>query len=501
MSTEQFVVLLGLIGVVIVTASLLSGLVDRTGLPQVAIFLLLGTALGPHGLGLVDFALDSTAIQVVASLALLLVLFSDAIDIDVGELRQHRRLAVLILGPGTLIPAALLAVAGVFLLGLPWPAAAILGGALASTDPVLLRHLLRHRAVAGASRIALRLESGMNDVVLLPVVVLSMLLLPRVTPIHPDRTIGSHIVGLFVLGPLLGAAVGWFGIQLLDRVRKRVGVRRDYESLYALGIALSAFAAAEAVGGSGFLAAFFAGLMVAVLDVELCDCFLDFGQATSEMFLLLAFVAFGASVIWTGLAVADLRTLAFAALALVIRTLVLLPVLSRTRMTLRDRRIVSVFGPRGLSSLLLVLLPVFAGVPEGPRLFAVTALVVLLSIVTHGALMAFYLRRWDNETGGGVVAPSGQRLDEHADAETSAIAPRVGQPAATQTPERITLEELARLRDRGEETVLVDARTERALGTDPRVAADAVRLSPDDALRDARALRLSQRATLVVFCA
>ena len=498
MTTEQLVVLLGLIGVVIVVASLLSGLVDRTGLPQVAIFLLLGGALGPWGLGMVDFALGSAAIQVVASLALLLVLFSDAIDIDIAEMRRHRRLAALVLGPGTLIPAALLAGAGVLLLDLSWPAAAVLGAALASTDPVLLRHLLRHPAVTGPSRLALRLESGMNDVVLLPVVVLSMLLLPRATPVHADRTIGAHIVGLFLLGPALGAAVGWLGIRLLDAVRKHVGVRRDYESLYALGIALTAFAAAEAVGGSGFLAAFFAGLMVALLDVELCDCFLDYGQATSEMFLLLAFVAFGASVIWTGLEVANLRTLAFAAVALVARTLVLLPVLARTNMSARDRRIVAVFGPRGLSTLLLVLLPVFAGVPDGPRLFAVAALVVLISIVAHGAVMALYLRRRDGEVSGepAVVAPPGQQLDE-----TAAVATAASPREEADAPERIALDEVAALRARGEDVILVDSRTERTLGADARQAAGAVRVSPDDAIRDARAQRLSQRATLVVFCA
>ena len=56
--------------------------------------------------------------------------------------------------------------------------------------------------------------------------------------------------------------------------------------------------------------------MIAALDVELCDCFLDYGQATAEMFLLFTFVAFGAWLIWTGLAVADGRTLLFALLAL-----------------------------------------------------------------------------------------------------------------------------------------------------------------------------------------
>ena len=493
MSTEQLVILLGLIGVVIVVASLLSGLVDRTGLPQVAIFLLLGAALGPYGLGLVNFALESTAIRVLASLALLLVLFSDAIDVDIGELRRNRLLSTLVLGPGTLIPASLLTVAGVLLLGLSIPAAAALGGALASTDPVLLRHLLRHPAVAGRARLALRLESGTNDVVLLPVVVLSMLLLPHGAG-HADRTVGGHIVGLFVLGPALGAAVGWLGIRLLDTVRRHPGVRRDYESLYALGVALAAFAAAEAVGGSGFLAAFFAGLMVAMLDVELCDCFLDFGQATSEMFLLLTFVAFGASVIWTGLDVADGPTLAYAAIALVVRTAVLYPVLAKAGLTGRERNIVALFGPRGLSSLLLILLPVFAGVPDAPRLFAVTALVVLLSVAAHGAMIAIFLRR-SRETNPVEAAPIQQQLDAPPPAATE-------QPDHEPfVPERVHLDEVAKLRAGVDEVILVDARTERALGTDPRLAPGAVRLSPDDALRDARALRLSQRATLVVFCA
>ena len=130
---------------------------------------------------------------------------------------------------------------------------------------------------------------------------------------------------------MLGVFSGWVAITLLDQVRRRVGVRRDYESLYALGVAFTAFAAAEAVGGSGFLAAFAAGLVIAALDVELCDCFLDYGEASAEMFLLLTFVAFGAGLIWTGVSLAgDWRVLVFAAVALGIRTAVLVPVLSRS---------------------------------------------------------------------------------------------------------------------------------------------------------------------------
>ena len=101
-------------------------------------------------------------------------------------------------------------------------------------------------------------------------------------------------------------------IGALELVRRKTGVRRDYESLYSLGVAFAAYAAAEAVHGSGFLAAFCAGLTIAALDVELCDCFLEYGQTTAEMTLLFTFILFGSSLIWQGLLVLNLMTVLFA---------------------------------------------------------------------------------------------------------------------------------------------------------------------------------------------
>ena len=164
-------------------------------------------------------------------------------------MREHRRLALLILGPGTILPAALIALAAWLLLGLPPAGAAILGAALASTDPVLLRTLIRSPALPPPARLALRLESGINDVILLPIVVLASLALDAGAASGAE--VARHAMGLFLLGPALGAVVGYVAITLLDRVRSKVGVRRDYESLYALGVAFTAFAAAESVGGSG----------------------------------------------------------------------------------------------------------------------------------------------------------------------------------------------------------------------------------------------------------
>jgi NhaP-type Na+/H+ or K+/H+ antiporter len=500
MSPEQFAATLALIGIVILVSSLLSGAVERTGLPQVGIFLLLGAVLGPAGLGLVDLSLESPTLQAIATIGLLLVLFSDAIGVDLGELRQQRRLALLILGPGTLIPAALIALAGWLLLDLPLFAAAILGAALASTDPVLLRTLVRNPNLPQSARVALRLESGMNDAVLLPIVVLCMLALRPEGP-APAWEVGSHAVGLFLLGPMLGAFAGYIAIVLLDRVRRRVGVRRDYESLYALGVAFTAYAAAEAVGGSGFLAAFAAGLVIAVMDVELCDCFLDYGEASAEMFLLLTFVAFGASLIWSGFTVADGRTVLFALVALLVRTVVLLPVLSRAGLEPGSCRIIAWFGPRGLSSLLLVLLPVFAGIPGAERLFTVTCLVVLFSVVLHGGGIALFLRRGRLRATSPTGAIEAREPTVGAVARESAGTIEKEERAEAEVPERITIEELRRLWDEGAPVTVVDVRTERSYRDDGLRAAGSIRLPPDDAVRLARERRLSQHATLVLYCA
>ena len=374
---ESFVTSVALIGIVIVIASLLSGAIERSGFPLVAIFLLLGVAIGPWGFAIADVGFQSPALHALAMLGLALLLFSDAVTLDTKQLRTRARMLWRLLGPGTLVPATITALTAWILLGLSGPAAAILGAALASTDPVLLRTVLRSKALPEAPRIALRLETGMNDVVLLPIVILSMLLLPGgqsdpTGSIAGGAHVGRSLLGLFVLGPALGALVGWVGISALAAVRSRTGVRRDYESLYALGLAFTSFAVAEAVGGSGFVAAFVAGLLVAARDVELCDCFLEYGEATAEMLLLLTFVALGTTLIWLGLGSLDWRVVLFAVIALIARPVALYPMLAGLNLNMRDRRLIAVFGPRGLSSLLLALLPVFAGIPNAEQIFALT---------------------------------------------------------------------------------------------------------------------------------
>ena len=496
-SPHFFVVTLALVGLVIIIAALLSGLIDRSDLPQVAVFLALGAVLGPAGLGLLNVTLQSPIVVVVATLSLVLVLFTDAVSLSLVEIRRNGRLAFLVLGPGTLLTAAMVAIIGWLLLGLAPAAAVILGAALASTDPIMLRGLIRRPGLAEPVRLALRLESGLNDAVLLPIIFVAM---PFLLHRGPPSSAEWARMGLefFLLGPGAGIAVGLLGLSALDMIRRKVGVRRDYESLYSLGIAFTAYAAAEAVHGSGFLAAFAAGVTIAALDVELCDCFLEYGQTTAEMALLFAFVLFGSSLIWSGFTVLNLPILLFAISVVLSRPIVFFVSLSGTRLDFRSRLLIAWFGPRGLSSLLLILVPVFAGAIGSQQLFEISCFVVILSVAVHGGSLMFLKRdsfpvqvREENVT---VVAN-----DIARDIQTSS------KPLENENLEestvRISVSELRRLQQSGAPILILDVRSDRNYESSEFQAQGALRFSPDQAVQRIADLQIPRQTWLIAFCA
>ena len=493
---------------VILAASLLSGFVERTRLPQVAVFLSLGAVIGPYGLSLVNITVESPILRSVATLSLALVLFMDAVSLNVKDLSKHRFLGFLVLGPGTLLSAVLIAAASVWLLHIPVVLAAMLGAALASTDPVLLRGIIRSPQLSSPVRQALRIESGLNDVVLLPIIIVGI----------TAATLHAQVNGagwsklaleMVILSPAAGIIVALCAIGALDLVRRRLGVRRDYESIYSIGIAFAAFAAAESVHGSGFIAAFAAGITIAMLDVELCDCFIEYGETTAEMALLFTFVLFGMSLIWQGIANATPLAFLFAAVVILIRPLAFIPSLALARLPWRDRAQLGWFGPRGLSSLLLILLPIFAGVPGSHLLLSVCCLVVLCSVVLHGFSPMFLLRS------------SGNSADLQTSATPSAPAPRQPvvrdtRPTTPRTETPTTLQPVAELRDpefitpaqlrslqesSAHQVILADARSRRSFDESPNLLDGAVRLDPDHAVDDARRLNLPKDAVIAVLCA
>jgi NhaP-type Na+/H+ or K+/H+ antiporter len=453
------------------------------------VFLGLGAVIGPYGLGIVDVGVNSPILRVVATLSLALVLFTDALSLNIAHLRAHKLLGFLVLGPGTVLLAFLISIAGLWLLSIPFVLAVMLGAALASTDPVLLRGIIRQSTVSGAVRQALKIESGLNDVVLLPIVLVAITAATRHAELGPGEW-AKLALNIGVLSPAAGIVVALSAIGALELVRRQMGVRRDYESIYSLGVAFAAFALAESMHGSGFIAAFAAGLTIAALDVELCDCFLEYGETTAEMALLFTFVLFGMSLIWTGVAITSPRTLLFAGAVFLLRPLALFPTLSIARLSFRDRALLGWFGPRGLSSLLLILLPVFAGVAGSEFLLSVCCLVVLFSVLLHG-LTPMFLPKTEAAPVAQVAVPQ------------SPTAPNVplSPTADAEQPELIDVQELRALSTDGTAPVtLVDVRSTRSYDESPQVLAGAVRLDPERAVAHARQLGLPQDALIALFC-
>ncbi len=168
----------------------------------------------------------------------------------------------------------------------------LLGAILASTDPIVLRDIVRDERIPRSVRRTLTIEAGTNDIIVLPIVLIGIEVLQAAGG-GPGYWVG-FLARLLVLSPIVGLAVGGIGGWFMGKADERYSIRQEYQALYGIGLVLASYSAAQALGGDGFLAAFFAGLAVALFDVTLCDCFMAYGEVTAEMAMLLAFILFGA---------------------------------------------------------------------------------------------------------------------------------------------------------------------------------------------------------------
>jgi NhaP-type Na+/H+ or K+/H+ antiporter len=457
---------LTLLAIVLTVSALASGLVQRAPLSFPLIFLGLGFLIGERGLDLIAVEPDDPALEAVAVISLSLVLFIDAVQLRLDELRRGWQVPVLTTGPGTLLTIGLIAVAAVAVLGESLVPALLLGAALASLDPVVVRDVVRDTRIPGSIRRALDIEAGTNDIVVLPAVL---------TLIAVSQSDVSGVGGwleflgrLFLLGPLAGLAVGAAGSWAIGAADRRWPVPREYQALYGIGLVFAAFVAGEGVGGSGFLAAFVAGFAVVLFNNELCDCFVEYGEVTAEMAMLLAFILLGAALSTVIGGVAAEPALLFAALVLfVARPVAIVAVLHRATMSRGARAFIAFFGPRGLNTLLLVLLMVHAGLPESERLLATAGIVVIASVVIHGMtatpLGAWYGRRM-------AAAPS--------DEERESSAAGLFEGPATDAP-RVTPAQLAEMLAGPAPPVVLDVRTRSQYARDDARIPGSVRVLPD----------------------
>jgi NhaP-type Na+/H+ or K+/H+ antiporter len=372
-----------------------------------------------------------------------------------------------------------------FLLGLSPIHALLLGAVLASTDPVVLRDVVRDERIPRSVRRVLSLEAGMNDIVVLPVVLILIAVLKAEAGGAFDWL--RFLAQLLILSPLVGLLVGGIGAWLMSRADAHFGIRREHQALYGIGLVLAAYVAGQAIQGDGFLAAFFAGLAITLFNIALCECFLEYGEVTAEMAMLLAFVLFGAllsTLLWSvPLAPALLLALIVIGLA---RPLGLGLVLLRATMSNTARLFIGWFGPRGLASLLFALLVVQANVPEAEQLLAFTGMVVTVSVIAHGAsatpLSAWYGRKVAQTT-----------LAE----EREATATGLFQHEATEVP-RITPAELAARLEGPHPPIVLDVRSRAQYERDSGQIPGGIRILPDQV--EAWAAEALRERSVVVYC-
>jgi sodium/hydrogen antiporter len=386
--------ILALAAFVLIFAGLTEGLVSRGPLSFPAIFLGLGYLLGE--LGVIDLSPRSPMLAAVGAVALALVLFLDAVRLKLDRPPSEWLVPALVLGPGTGLCMLLVALAAHYLFDLGVAASLLLGAVLSSTDPIVVRDIVRDQRIPRAVRETLTLEAATNDVVVLPIVLVTIAVVEA-----SASTLGGWALlfgRLLVLGPAIGFAVGAAGAWSMSRADRRYGIRREYQALYGMGLVFAAFAGGDAAGGDGFLASFAAGAAIAALGLELCDCFIEYGEATSEMVMLFVFILFGAVLSKQVTTVPLAAALALAAITIFLaRPAAVAFVLRRAETSPSARAFIGWFGPRGLASLLLALLAVQAGIPDGERILGIVGVVVTVSVLLHGVtatpLTSWYARR------------------------------------------------------------------------------------------------------------
>jgi sodium/hydrogen antiporter len=456
-----------LVAVVLVVSGLASGIIERAPLSFPIIFLGLGFLLGPHGVGLLAIGPEDPELEAIAFLVLALVLFLDAMRLRIAEIGAAGLIPMLSLGPGTVLIILIVAAGSYFLLDLTVVQSLLVGTILASTDPVVLRDVVRNERIPRSIRRALSIEAGTNDIVVLPI----LLVLIAVANAEGGGGMVDWLVfagEVFLLGPLIGFAVGASGAWVMARADAAFGIRREYQALYGIGLVLMAFTAGQASGGDGFLAAFAAGFAVAVLNFDLCDCFLEYGETTAEAAMLLAFILFGVVISELAFEVPLLPTLLLAAIViLVARPVAIGLVLRKASVSRGARAFIGWFGPRGLNSLLLALLVLQNGVPNAEFLLAVVGVVVTVSVVLHGAsatpLSDLYGRAVERAT-----------LEEERESTASGLFAGSDEGAP-----RITPAELAGRLEGSNPPIVLDVRTRSQHDRDAGRIPGSVRVPPD----------------------
>ncbi|HXF52969.1 MAG TPA: potassium/proton antiporter [Hyphomicrobiaceae bacterium] len=371
-----------LLGALLMLAGILSSLIAaRFGAPLLLIFLVIGMLAGENGPGGIAFN-DYGLTYLVGSLALAIILFDGGLRTQLSRFGDAILPAATLATVGVVMTAALTGVLAAWLLGLSLLEGLLVGAIVSSTDAAAVFFLLRAGGMQLRRRVGatLEIESATND----PAAMFLTLVLVEL--VRAGRT-GTDLDTLTILlehaalGGLLGLAGGLTIVGGLNRITFPAGLH----PLFVAASAVVVYAAASLVGGSGFLAAYLAGLVVGNRPVRAFASILSFHDGATWLAQIAMFLVLGLLATPKDLLVTLAPALVIAVFLMVVgRPLAVWACLLPFNFTTRERLFMSWVGLRGAVSIFLAAIPVLTELPNASMYFNVAFVVVLVSLIVQG---------------------------------------------------------------------------------------------------------------------
>ena len=382
---------LAVLALFVLVYSSVAGAIERIWISGPIVFTAFGLLIGPMGFDLLAWETDRELIRSLAEATLAMVLFTDAAGAHVGTLRKFSAIPARLLLIGLPLTIAMGFLAGVLLIDYSsLLAVAVLATVLAPTDAALGKAVVTNDAVPDEIRQSLNVESGLNDGICVPVLILFLTLaLDRADDGGPLPLAAKLVVEEIGIGLAVGLLLTFFAIKLLNFAWHRQWLTKTWIQIPIAALALSCFAVAQYLGGSGFIAAFSGGLLMAFMDMHLSkkvkDEYLLASEGTADTLALITWVIFGSAVVGQALGNFSWMILLYALLSLtVIRMLPVFLCLTGSGIDTEGKLFIGWFGPRGLASIVFTVMIVNSGLPDSGAFAMTIACTIVLSIIGHG---------------------------------------------------------------------------------------------------------------------
>ncbi len=379
LAAASFDVVALIFGGLLVIGALASGIAHRSFLSLTAVFVLAGFLLGDGGFGVLDIDPTSDFVHDVATVALIVILFRDGLEVEAEMLQKAWRLPLRKLIVAMPLTCVIVAVATHWLTGLGWTESFLVGALLSPTDPVLSSSVVTNPRVPRVVRHSLNLESGMNDGLALPAVLAFSAALAG-----DDDFVWWHFVLQDVtLGFAFGIAIGLLAALLVPRDSD---IPAHQQSLYALGVAFVTYGVTVLPpAGNGLIAVFVCAITLGIRSPGLRHTFEERADDIVEIVKLGVFVVFGSLLTLDGLFGDGWAAVAVVAVTLLIaRPVAIAIALLGTRLPFYLQAFMAWFGPKGVATMAFSLLVLAEGFPGAERIFNLAALCVFTSILAHG---------------------------------------------------------------------------------------------------------------------